>query len=325
MNTALQSYTPLARPLNYDSLVLQEGCQVESGIKHYAAEGFDILCIQNHDPNPGLFSQSGLISFQVGPTALNSVEPSHNLIWTAWQGSAGIRFGIVGPVILPQDDKGALDTLIPAAQTTKLTHAFNKLGRMALAIEEPLSFGRFIRLSRFTDSSGTIATINFAGYQPLLYNTWNLDKGPAAQAGLVCYYLRAGHKSIYARFEQDDFGVEVEVLPDMRVELAGMLSIDSIAGKVRILGIDTLGRDATIRSAIYGQTLGVDNSTLALLLSSGGILEVAIQVTLEADKCTTGTILKSGSVTDVTADAPDLDPDNSTYDINLDSGEILAT
>lgn len=322
MNQSLQSFTPLPKPMYYDSLGAREGCEPESGIKHYALEAFILLCVALHGVSKPVFNDSPLIGTQVGPTEATLIEPNHTILWTAWQATSGIRVGIVPYPTLPADNLGQLSGLFPSIKTTNVTLAFSRNGLLALAINKPIA-GAFVQLKRYTNSGGSIQDVTFAGVSPLLFNTWNLNKGTGAQVGLVCLYLRPNFRSIFARFEQDSFATEVEVLPDMRVQMAVLLKIDTIDGKARIYGRDTDGRDILIYSDPYPQTITPDKSKNALLLASGSVQVAAVQVTIATvDKSTLGVTLDSGSVSFTTVDVPDDFLDASTSDTSLDSGAV---
>lgn len=291
MRPAFQSYSPRVRPLSYDAIQAKGGCEPESGHDYYGALAFTQVCIAEHDTADPLFTQPDTVSYALGPAETGSPTKPFNTVWAAWAASIGVRIGRLTAVTPPANTSGVASELAGTTVATKVSHAFNAAGLLAIATQ--LTAGT-VELKYYTSAAGAVGAVTFAGYSAVLLYTGLRAHGAPFLGGLAVYYLRAAqpHK-IYARFEQDGYAVERVVMPDLRIIPARLISATSYGAKLQIRLIDSLGRDVDLFTAGYAVT-GADQQTLAAVFLDGTYPLIAVAAPDQLDACALDVAPNSG-------------------------------
>lgn len=317
MNYVFGSFSPRVHPLNYDSLAAREGCEAESGSDYFGILAFNRICLFEHDPNNYAFTQPDTVSYAIGPAQPGTSGKPFTTVWTAWVGSFGVRIGKVGRITPPSDDKGDPISLYPATKPTKISHAFDDNGLLAMAIQKTAGT---IELKHYTDTLGNVATVSWIGVSPILWYAGELLRNDPALLPVVCYYLKADQPNrIYARFSNEGYATERIVMPDLRAAPDRLIGIVSNAGVAELRFIDSFGRDCTLY-APYAVT-AAEKSTVAVSLAGGLYFEAAVSAPDASDKSTLAISLAGGLVFDaVVTTANQRDDGAATLAIALDSG-----
>lgn len=324
MSHALHTYTPRVRPLNYDALDLVDGCEDETGIEFYGMLPFERVCITSpHDDTDIKFNQPVKVSYQLGPDTTGGAYP-YLTEWTAWVGAVGVRIGKLG-IIDPatSEDLGQASSLYPSTKPVKISHAFGASGLLAMAVQ--LSFDQ-IEVKRYTNNLGAVATYSWAGRSALIFWSGLLIKGEGnPDQGLVVYYLKEGFpRTLFARFEQDNFGAERIVIDNMRATPVRLVSARKEGSKFFLRYIDDLGRDCTMQTGEFAIDLS-DAGTATTSLDSGLYFKQGLIVDTESDdraKCSTS--LDGGLVFAAIAEPGDQPPaEKATCRVSLLEGEYL--
>lgn len=330
MNHGIQSFTPTVHPLYYDALTARQGCDGEIGIDVLGSLHFDQSCVFSHDADNFRFTQERNVSYQVGPQTTAQANPQLTT-WTAWIGGngagagLGIRIGQVGVIAPPASTLGVLSGLFPVlpAGTVSLTHAFDSIGFLHLAVESVPP--GFIHLRYYTSASALVAPsdTSFAGISPVLINLANVD--PSGGAGVACYYLKPEIPfTLFARFSQDAFATRYAVSPALRVNLTKLISIRSVGNLVKLYAVDDLGRDVTLTSADYALEFS-EPSLLGVNLVSGFMGVIAVLADAGGDNSSLGIGLVSpigGRMIDATAETSVISEDQSVLGVNVEAGEM---
>lgn len=275
----IQSYTPVGLPFsNYDSLASRLGSDSVSGIDYSGWLAFTSLTVAHHDPNSPIFNQPDTVSYSLGPAVQGSSVHSFNYTWAAWVATLGVRDGQFAAIVPPSDNLGFVSNLYPNTKPSKIAHAFNNAGLLAMAIPAP-GQTEFIQLKRYTDNTGTTASMDFAGYSAILFNSCVWDSSIPSQSGLVCLYLRSElPNTIFGRFESDSpaFGIEHQLMPDIRATPERLIGVIREGQKQALNYIDNLGRDCSLVSPDYASIVNVDHSTINTAITGGRIINQTI-------------------------------------------------
>lgn len=271
MNPALHSYTPRVKPLGYDALALNIGCQdLTTGSEVRGFARLAVICVAEHDSASSKLSKQATTGYCLGPAATGTTFP-FNTAWAAWCATTGVRVlkgKNPGEITAPANTTGVLSTLFGTGSFTAVSVAFTALGQMALAVQSGTDE---ITLRRFTDNLGATGSHTITGRSPLL---WFTGEGYSDEEGdyreIVLLYLRPEKpRSIFARFEGQAFGTEHEVVYDLPVSLDSLNHAElTREGKLLIYARSDIGRDVTIYSVIY-PVRGDDFSNITLAFASG--------------------------------------------------------
>lgn len=284
MSPSYSTHTPRQRPLNYDSLEQDIGCQAMDGVQVYEHLPFIQSCAVEHDEtDDSPFNQDPLVAYAWGPENTGDTFPFFRR-WAAWLGlnTGIIRIGKFAKITRDErsDTLGVATSLFNREETknaTKLAMGFNRNGRLALAIED----GVEIDLRRFTGTD-TTAAIRFRGSQPVIFNNGMLvNTEDADQDDLVIIYIEDGNpKSLLARFERDDFETAYVIAPDLPFYAEQLISTDPSGRKQVLLARDRTGRDLTLSSDLYGAKMD-DALGVEVALDGGLYQDVSVETTAE--------------------------------------------
>lgn len=322
MNRALQSYTPTVFVLEYDSLIARGGCETVGGNDVFNWLAFEELCVAEHSETSALFNQSDIVSYSFGPTAPGDATAPFVTGWAAWVGSDSVRIGKYGFIVPPANTLGEKSTLYLDETPPKITHAFNVEGLLVMAIE---SEENLIQLRRYTDDQGTIEEAEFTGFSPVLFFSGLLDVAQPYDSGVICFYLKADRPhQLFARFEQEDFGTEHTVMPDLRARPERLISAFTFGRRQYLAYIDTLGRDATLKSAVYAVKITDEQGSFEALFESGIIVESGVTTDTLNDKGTLAAAFSSGLVFATIKEPTTQPPEEAAMlSASFDNGEVF--
>lgn len=324
MNRALQTYTPRAHPLNYDSLQIDIGCQTITGTQTFSLLPFEQICVAYHDPNSGIFNQDDRVSYCNGPN--NTGEPPPWPIrWAGWIASSSIRIAKAALITLPNETGGSPSGLWPTYPTgaSKIAIGFNPEGLLGIALQ----IGSDIRVKWFKDADGIFGDLTFLGASPVM-----IGDAPVAisdtrgYADLALYYLNpATPNAIFARFEKEDFATEHLVNGNLPSLPAKLVDAEIAANRIYLYGRDGLGRDLTLRTPSYSVVQTLEVNHLSLFVSSGRYENSAVLGNIPIDKRNKSTLtlfIKSGVYQNpIVSPGSALSGDAGSLSIALTSGQ----
>lgn len=317
MNKALQSYTPVPRPLYYDSLEAAVGTESESGNDYYGSLAFEWITVRKHDPNDSRFDQPDTISYSMGPAVPGDPTKPFKTQWVAWQATKGIRVGNES-VTPPADDKGSLSGLFPTGVYTKVTHGFNENGMLAIAIEKD---GPFVEVRWHVDEFNQ-SSLSFPGSEPCLFYTGLIESGDPGEGRLMCYYSKPDMpKRLYARFQHEGFEVEYVIHPELRISIERIITTYADGRYQIMLMVDSLGRDVILTSPNYALYLE-DSTSVDMLLEGGEIEQIVVDAPIPLEKSTLVCGLEGGRIIKAVALAKAIPLSKSTLTLSLEGGEI---
>lgn len=324
MNRALASWSPRVRPLLYDALQQDVGCQdVRYGTKVYASLPFVRICILEHTQDPiSVFNRPDAISYTIGP--LNTGDPlPWSTIWAAWTGSEGVRVAKLPSIELPSNDTGNPSTFYPDTLPTNLSIGFTTLGQIALAIQKtPTSIE--IKWLKSTDGTN-LQTVGFPGASPVLQSNSLLQYGIDNSVNdLVLYYLRPEVTgTIYARFERENFGTEYPVNTSLQADISRLIASDIQGTKHVLFGRDIFGRDITLYTADYVILASGDANDIVISLTGGSYTKSAVIGPTIGDKAKLTLSLTTGKYSDPIQEPAEgiLKGDANTLEISITSGQ----
>lgn len=321
----LQSYSPLSRPLEFDSLASRQGCEVVFGSDYLGWQSFEELCVFPHDTISPVWNQPDTVSYFYGPVSTGDLTHPFFTLWSAWVGSTGVRIGAVGAVVPPQDDLGVLSGLYPTTTPSKLSAAFNDEGLLAIAIQ--VTPGT-IELKRYTATDGTTHTLTWPGASCLLFNNSLLDISIASKSGIVAFYTRPEiPNTLFGRFERDTtpYGTEHTLMPDLRAAPLRLIAAIPLEGVQILRYRDTEGRDAKLTSPLYITNIDVENKVpLTVALAPSLAIKTGILAIPATDKGKVTVLLTSGiAYSAAQKPADDIEPDNFALSVELESGEVI--
>lgn len=323
MSKALQSWTPRVRPLVYDSLQQDIGCQPTHGERFLSARPPIRVCIIDpHLRTNEVFAQSPLVSHATGPAALGGSLP-WGTAWTAWVSSVGVRIAPVADVILPASDVGTISPVYAATKPSRLSLGFTTEGQIAIAIQKTASSVEVKWIE-----GGETQTASFAGSYPVLFNTGLLSFGDDYdETDLAMHYIRQETpRSLYVRFQREDFAIEHVVTSSLQARLVSLIEAGTQGLQHLIYGQDALGRDVTIYSAEYIGELDGDAMAWGVGINSGSYRLTAVVAGLPspADKMALSLSIASGVYEDIIEEPSGiLQGDQVTLSLEIAAGQYL--
>lgn len=322
MNRALSSWSPRVRPLLYDSLQQDVGCQdVRYGTKVFASLPFERICIIEHTQDPlSVFNRPDTVSYTIGP--LNTGDPlPWSTIWAAWVSSEGVRIAKLPSIALPSNDTGNPSTFYPDTKPENLSIGFTTLAQVAIAIQKTPSS---IEIKWLKSRDGTnLQTVAFPGVSPVLQSNALLQYGIDNSINdLVLYYLRPEVSgTIYARFERENFGTEHAVNTSLQADIRRLIASDLQGNKHVLFGRDIFGRDITLYTRDYIILAGGDKNTLALEIVAGSYTRSAILRTVPGDKTKLALSIVGGKVSKPIQEPPILSGDANKLAVSIVAGQ----
>lgn len=321
---SFQTYTPRARPLNYDALQQDIGCRDIVGTKRFQVLPFSRICIFNHDANSEVFNRDDRVSYALGPESTGN-PPPWLTSWAAWVDGKSVRVAKASSITLPNSTTGNVSSLFPNLDTapSKVSIGFTSEGQIGLAVQ----VGTSIRVKWFKDADGTYGDTSFLGESPVLFGSASLVRTQKATDGdLVLYYLRdAQPRAIFARFERDNFATEYVVNQNIQAEISRLIGADFADGRQYLYARDSSGRDLTLRSDAYIPYIGKDKARLSTFIASLSYRTAAVSVAFDPGegKNTYSVGIESLAYVDVISDAGILQGDVSTITVGVDSLEYV--
>jgi hypothetical protein len=319
---SFQTYTPRVRRLAYDALITDLGCQAITGSQFGASKPFERICIIEHDAGSAIFAQSDLVSYAVGP--LNTGDfPIWVTPWAAWVASAGIRVGKFASITPPANNLGVVSSLFPTLSPPpkKVTIGFTSIGQIGIAIQKNETS---IQVKWFKSAAGDFGDQTFSGVSPLLFGNSLLSVSDETGANdLVLYYLRPEiPRSLFARFERDNFNIEHLVHSNLPIELGRLISTKAVADKQELYALDSLGRDVTFYSPAYTVSSTGDKETLDTSIYRGAYGLSSIPALINTGNAATLSLaVVSGSYNDIIVEpATPLSGDAQSLSIAIESG-----
>lgn len=317
---SFQSYTPRIKPLNYDALKLNLGCEAISGEEFRGFAALARICVAEHDDASSKFSKMATIGQTFGPANTGETDHFHT-IWTAWVGDSSVRVkkGLAS-VTPPANNLGEQSGLFPASIPTSVTISFSNIGQMAIAAQTGADQ---ITLRRYTDSLGAIAETVITGRSPLLWFTGHLHASEEIDRNeLVLLYLLPERPAVlFGRFESENFGTAHELVENLPVNLLSLNHAEATAdGKLLIYARNDIGRDISIYSNPY-PILGNDAGTLDLAFESGIYFESAVPEDVGEEFATLQLAFESGMYFDAIESGGTLTDDAASLTIAFVSGE----
>lgn len=287
----LRAYTPRVRPLNYDSLRSEIGCLPISGSKVNELLPFSEECVTTIQPD-ATFDRSDLVSTFLGPDDHLAPEEPYATSWSVWQATTTIRVGQFSTITLPSNSLGEESRLFAGTVTTKLSGAFNRQGRLVIAIQKSTGI---IQIRRYTDELGAVATIEFAGTSPaLIYLGLVFVSELPEQSEVVCYYLRSEKPGmIFVRLESDDFAIEHPVNNQIRATPNRLLYAKVADRRVILRARDELDRYLTYESDPYELT-STDTIDLGATISGGEYFNTGVNADADEEEISLGATITDG-------------------------------
>lgn len=327
MNSAsFMSYTPRIIRFEYDILESTMGCQrIPGGVRVSDVLPITTVCVDNHDETNYKFTQPDTVSYSYGPPAFGEGDPANPPFvtgWAYWVSTSGMRVGPFSRVVPPATGLGNASSLYNTTVSTKVTHAFNEEGLLAVAIQKA---SKIIELKRYITEEEATATITFTGMQPVLWFTGELYRTETSKGQLVVFYLREENlKDVYVRLEEDAFAVEYKLNADLTVTLARLIETRAEEHKLIIYAIDDQGRDVLLKTELYPWEFS-DAGTLGAAFQSGFLFEAGIDVGETVfDKSNLACSILRGVVHKSVIDAGDItDVDKCLLGVSILEGEVL--
>lgn len=305
MTPLFRAYSPRVKPLNYDALEADIGCQTIDGLQVYEFQPLETLCVAEHDDSvSSILSKEAKISYFAGPQPAPN-PPPFLALWAAWSSTVGIRAGRYSSITLPSPGLGEASHLWEMTTTSHLSGAFNRDGYMAIAIQ---SAENTITIRYFVDAEGNFLSSEWLGTSPLLWFIGTLFNGEDNEGReIVAMYLREDRpRNLYGRFERDGYADEKILIEDLPVSIQTLVHAETTReGQLLIYARDIDGRDVRIYSNAY-PVKGSDAGTLALDWFAGNHFETAVLQEVGPDKSTLGCEWVSGYVYTATVTVPAL-------------------
>lgn len=285
MISAFRAFTPKVRPLNYDSLASDLGCQDINGVKVNNFEPLSRICVAEVGASsPPYLLKPDTTSYFMGPATAPG-PPLFMTVWACWVATAGVRAGRYSWITPPSDNLGELSHLWPYAKdATMISGAFNINGFMAIAIQASKDT---IMLRYFIDAEGAIDDEQWPGRSPLLWFIGQLHiQEDAGGREVVAMYLNPDDPTtIYGRFESEGYATEHKLVQDLPVNMVKIVHAQHLDGRLVIYGFDDEGRAISIYSNFYAVE-GTDRETLEVEWVSGYHEVMVVPVEPLPDKST---------------------------------------
>lgn len=282
MSPAFAVYSPRIRPMEYDSLRLDQGCQTAEvrppvgGLMPFAT-----ICV-NTSTSP-IFDRPAKVSYSVGPEEIGKPAP-HYRPWAAWVSEVGIRLDQTAQVTLPDNTGGSTAPYFATLKPASLSLAFDGAGKVALAVP----------LDNFqTSLQWEGGEITFNGVQAVLFN-------PAAAGGnageMACYYLPSGDSStLMVRLLSEDFAIAHTALRYLPVQLKQLLGAEAVGRTMVLYGCTDSGRKVELKTYPYNITV-TSGASASVALSGGTYSLTAINSASSLPgRATVSTTLTGGS------------------------------
>jgi hypothetical protein len=317
MNRAFQSWTPRTRPLDYDSLRQDSGCQATHGNAAFSVQPFVRICIFPHNADPfGVFEQPDTVSYTVGPETIGGALPWVTS-WAAWVASAGIRIAKLPAVTPPANSTGSASSLYPTTKPSKVSIGFTNDGQIAIAIQKTATA---IEIKYGSE------TFSFVGVSGVLFQTSIMQSlDDEDESDLVVYYTRKETPStIFVRSAREDFATEHVLNENLQANITRIISVEKVGDQVVLYGRDEFGRDVTLYSSLYILTIDGDSLGLSSEIVSGSYRESAVEETTPTQAALLEVSISSGSYHNpIKEPAAPLSGDEATLTVSIDSGEYL--
>lgn len=241
MKSAFESYTPRPRPLRYDALAEQTGCQTIPGEQVGLFEPLSQFCIAEVIPDP-----ERRAAYAFGPATLGD-PPVHDTLWALWAASSGLRFGKTAYVEPPADNLGEISFLFPTGTYEQAALAFDADGSMIAATEA----GGTVRV-RWVQPDATSAEVSFAAINPVLWSTAVLRASDDGDQDVFLLYQKpAKERTIYARRFSDLFTEEILIIDALPVGLKRLYAAEPQGRHLLLRATDLTDRAITINSDDY--------------------------------------------------------------------------
>lgn len=324
MQKAFQSYTPRVRPLEYDSLLLDSGCQdLPEGNDFFLTLAFARICIFPHDLSSAIFNQPETVAYTIGPTGTGEPLP-WSTSWAAWVGPTGVRVKKTA-FIAPGSTLGALSSLFPTSKPTKLAIGFLTNSQMAIAIQKTTEA---IQVKWFKDDSGlveSIGDVSFTGNSPAFFqNGMIAGSDDEDENDLVLYYLQpADPRKVFARFEREHFTIEHEINARIQTDLDSLKSSATDDRKQVLYARDLNGRDITLTTDDYVITLDGDAADLSMAFTAGQYINNAEDADAGSDSSTIEVAFTDGRYHDPVETTGTLSGDAAELSLAFTAGEYL--
>ncbi len=321
MSRAFQTWTPRTRPLIYDSLQQDVGCQETIGTAAYSVKPFIQVCVQEHNSDSGIFSQSDLVSYATGPQITGNHLPWATR-WAAWVSSFGVRTAKLPFITLPANAVGNPSPFYGNEKPSKVSIGFTAIGQLSIAIQKTEST---IETKWSTDDTGlNTATVSFLGVSGVLFQTGLMSiSSDENDNDLVIYYLRREEpRTIFVRFLRDNFGTEYVLNNRFQASITRLIGAEKVGSKIVLYGLDSFGRDVTFSTDDYILNSGTDRVDLGLSIVRGSYRSSAISETTDTDPLALAVSIVSGKYSDpIQEPAAPLSGDAATLAISIVSGE----
>jgi hypothetical protein len=328
MNKAFQTWSPRTRPINYDSLQQDTGCQDTIGTDVFSVKAFNRICITEHiEGGAAIYDQPDTIGYTTGPAATGQLPPWPTR-WAAWVGTTGVRVAKLPFIPLPNNVLGNPSTLYGDVKPTKVSIAFTAQGYYGLAIQKTATT---IEVKWFDDGTGLVIGVeSFPGFSPVAFQTAVLQHSDDGDGNdFVIYYLRPEFtRTIFARFKREGFANEYKINASLPTTPATLIAAEAVDGKLTLYGRDIFGRDIKLSTPVYNLTVdGVpdeygNDTSLTLGFESGTYGASAVKPASPLTDSETLTLeIASGSYNDPIQEPADiLDGDVNTLAIRIQSG-----
>lgn len=319
---ALQSWSPRARPLDYDSLQQDIGCQDAYGTAVFSVLPFSRICIAEHLTG-SIFDRLDTVSYARGPLNTGDVLPWITS-WAAWVSSSGVRVAKLPFITLPANGTGTASAFYGTSKPPKVSINFASNGQIALAIQKTT---QSIEIKWFKDSSGiNIGAATFLGTSGVLFQTGLIPHDEdGIQNDLAVYYVRREvPRTIFVRVKRDDFATEYVLNQNLQADISQLLAVEAQGAKIVLYGRDDIGRDITLYTADYRFVIDGDNSTLRVSFYRGRYNHSAVTKTTATHKTTLHISVASGSYDDpIQEPASPLSLEPATLNLSVYSGEYF--
>lgn len=188
---------------------------------------------------------SPYIQTVLGPDTLHVGQAVHfSARWTFWFSDSGVRMGKFSSVMPPANGRGQACEVFGDELANHLSACFDQDSRPVVAVERN---DGAVEVRRF--QSGTETRFIWEGRQPQLYFNREVLYY-SGDSDVVCFYLKADNRTIYARMQRDNFSVEY-VMNEMHCNLATLEEAETAANKVRLYARTDGGRVVTLLSREY--------------------------------------------------------------------------
>lgn len=169
----------------------------------------------------------------LGPDFIGDTDiRNFNNRWTVWDSGQGVRY-VKSEVYLPDTTTGDRSDLFANDEVglNGLTVSMNRYGEMIIGYQKtPTTFEL-----RYKDNNGDVVAYEFTGYTGFLYFN-GLNRYNQKETEVVCYYIKPGTpRTIFARFESENFETERTIHTGLNYTVSGLLKISKADGNFNYL------------------------------------------------------------------------------------------